>query len=164
MKIKHYLWVFSIIGGMIAFISVLLPTTFNDTTPTLYFVWFTQIAVNIEPLEIYLLRTEVILVLVSWILMLIIVVCSILTVTLTIGYIRASLSHKTFKWMSLIGAVLNIASPLFWIFMIESFYNEAGYNHWVLTGGGYTPFLGIIFPFIAAGLILLGSFSIKRES
>lgn len=164
MKIRHNLWVFSIIGGIIAFISVLFPTSFNDTSPTLYFVWITQIYVDVEPLEIGLLRTFVDLVLVSWILMLTIVVSSIITITLTIVYVRASLSLKTFKWMSIVGAFLNIAAPLFWIFMMEAFYNANGHNHWVFTGGGYSPFLGIILPFIGAGLILIGSFSKERDS
>jgi len=164
MKISHNLWVFSIIGGVIAFISVLLPTSFNDSSSFLYYVWITQIGVDVEPFAIYLLRTDVILVLVSWILMLIIVVSSIITIILTIVYVRASLSLKTFKWMSIVGALLIIAAPLFWIFMMESFYNSYGYNHWVLTGGGYTPFIGIILPFIGAGLILIGSFSKKREN
>ena len=164
MRIRQNLWLFCIIGGIIAFISVIFPTSFNDTTPTLYFVWITQIGVDLEPLDIYLLRTDVMLVLNSWILMLTIVISSIITITLTIVYIRSSLSLRTFKWMSIVGALLNMASPLFWIFMMESFYNIYGYNHWVFTGGGYTPFLGIILPFIGAGLILLGVFSTERDS
>jgi hypothetical protein len=59
-------------------------------------------------------------------------------------------------------ALLIVASTLFWIFMMEAFYNAGGYSHWVFTGGGYTPYLGIILPFIGAGLIGLGSFSSKR--
>ncbi|TFG10933.1 MAG: hypothetical protein EU535_07945 [Promethearchaeota archaeon] len=89
---------------------------------------------------------------------------SILTITLNFVYIRASLSLKTFKWMGIVGALLNIVSPLFWIFMMESFYNEAGYNHWVFTGGGYSPFLGLLLPFIAAGLMLIGAFMNQRDS
>ena len=164
MKISYYLWIFSIIGGLLSFISVLLPTTFNDTSSTLYFVWITQIGVDADPIDIYLLRTDVILVMVSFILMLIIVVGSLITITLTVVYIRASLSQKTFRWGSMIMTVLIIASTLFWIFMMESFYNIHGYNHWVFTGGGYSPFLGIIFPFIGASLILIGSFSQKRDT
>jgi hypothetical protein len=163
LRIRYYFWVFSILGGILSFISVLIPTSFNDTTPTLYYVWMTQIGVDAEPLAIYLLRTDVILVLVSWILMLIIITSSIITITLTIVHIRNSLSFKKLRWTSLVMALLIVASTLFWIFMMEFFYNSSGYNHWILTGGGYTPFLGIILPFIGAGLIGLGFFSKNRE-
>ena len=163
MKIRHFLWIFSILGGIFSFISVLIPTSYNDTTSTLYYVWITQIGVDAEPLAIYLLRTDVILVLVSWMLMLIIVTSSIITITLTIVHVRNSLSFKKLRWTSLVMALLIVASTLFWIFMMEAFYNSYGYNHWVLTGGGYTPFLGIILPFIGAGLIVLGFFQ-KKEN
>lgn len=159
MRIRDYLWIFSILGGLLSFISVLVPTSFNDTTSTLYFVWITQIGVDVEPMTIYLLRTDVILVSVSWLLMLIIVTSSFITITLTIVHIRNSLSFKKLRWTNLIMALLIVASTSFWIFMMEDFYNSSGYNHWVLTGGGYTPFLGIILPFIGAGLIGLGFFS-----
>ena len=161
MKIRHFLWIFSILGGILSFISVLIPTSFNDRTSTLYYVWITQIGVDIEPLAIYLLRTDVILVMASWILMLIIITSSIITITLTIVYIRNSLNLKKLRWIGVVMALSIVAATLFWIFMMEVFYNEAGYNHWVFTGGGYTPYLGIILPFIGAGLIGLGSFSSK---
>jgi len=46
--------------------------------------------------------------------------------------------------------------------MMESFYNAYGYNHWVFTGGGYTPFFGVIGPFIGAIFIILGFF-VRRD-
>lgn len=164
MIIRHYLWIFSLLGGILSYIAVLIPTSFNDTTSTLYYVWITQIGVDIESLAIYLLRTDVTLVMVSWILMLIILTSSIITITLTIAQIRTSVSIKRLKWINFIIALLIIASALFWIFMMEAFYNSAGYHHWIFTGGGYTPYWGIILPFIGAGLIVLGSFSKKREN
>ena len=51
-----------------------------------------------------------------------------------------------------------IACTLWWIIMMELFYNEAGFNHWITTGGGYKPFFGVIGPFIGAALIVLGTF------
>ncbi len=55
-----------------------------------------------------------------------------------------------------------IAATLWWIVMMEFFYNEYGYNHWITTGGGYKPSFGVIGPFIGAALIVLGAFS-RRE-
>jgi hypothetical protein len=162
MKIRHFIWIISLLGGILSFISVLIPTSFNDTTSTLYYVWITQIGVDVEPLAIYLLRTDVTLVMVSWILMLIILTSSIVTITLTIAQIHTSLNFKRLRWIYIVIALLIIASTLFWIYMMEAFYNSAGYHHWVLTGGGYTPYWGIILPFIGAGLIGLGFFS-KRK-
>jgi len=43
--------------------------------------------------------------------------------------------------------------------MMESYYNLYGYNHWVTTGGGYSPFFGVIGPFIGAALLVVGSFA-----
>ena len=159
MNFRKYLWIFNIIGGILSVISVLTPTSFNDTTPTLYFVWMTQIGVDIDPLSIYLLRTDMLLVLVSWILFLIIASCSLITVTLSSVYIRASLNLKKLRWKLIISAVLIIASTLFWIFMMEAFYNTYGYNHWITIGGGYSPYFGVIGPFIGAILLIIGSFS-----
>ena len=44
------------------------PTSYNDETATLYFVWMTQIGVDVEPVAIYLLRTDLTLVIISTIL------------------------------------------------------------------------------------------------
>ena len=43
MNFRKYLWIFSIIGGLLSIISIMTPTSYNDTTPTLYYVWMTQI-------------------------------------------------------------------------------------------------------------------------
>lgn len=59
MKIRNYLWIFNIVGGLITLIAILTPTSYNDTGPTLYFVWMNQIGIDVEPLAIYLLRTHV---------------------------------------------------------------------------------------------------------
>jgi hypothetical protein len=159
MNFKNYLWIFNIIGATLSIISVFSPTSFNDTTPTLYYVWMTQIGVDVDPLSIYLLRTDILLVLISWILFLIILSSSLITLTLSSVYIRTSLNLKKLRWKLLISATLIIASTIFWIFMMEGFYNSYGYNHWITTGGGYSPYFGVIGPFIGASLIIIGSFS-----
>jgi len=148
--------------GIIILISILTPTSFNDTTPTLYFVWMTQIGVDADPLAIYLLRTDVMLVTISTILALIIFSSALMTITLTSICIRNSLPYKKLRWKMVILAILVIISTLFWIIMMELFYNEYGYNHWIATGGGYTPFFGVIGPFIGDPFIILGLF-VRRE-
>lgn len=162
MKIRKYLWIFYIIGGILTIISILTPTSFNDTTPTLYYVWITQIGVDVNPPAIYLLRTDIPLVITSTILALVIFSCSLMAITITTIYIRASLNFKKLAWKMIILAGLIVACTLYWIIMMESFYNAYGYNHWVMNGGGYSPYFGVIGPFIGAGLIILGVFT-KRE-
>ena len=162
MKVRNYLWILNLIGGVIIIISILTPTSYNDTNPTTYVVWMTQIGVDVEPLIIYLLRTHVGLVATSTMLALIIFSSALMAITLTTIYIRASLSFKKLRWKTIILSLLVIVSTLIWIIMMELFYNESGYNHWVANGGGYSPFFGVIGPFIGAGLIVLGSF-VRRE-
>ena len=162
MKIRKYLWVLNLIGGLIIMISILTPTSYNDTNPTLYFVWMTQIGVDVEPLVIYLLRTDLMLVTISTILALIIFSSGLMTITLTSIYLRASLPFKKLKWKMILLAILVIVSALFWIIMMESFYNTYGFNHWSFTGGGYSPSYGVILPFIGAAFLVVGSF-IRRE-
>ena len=159
MNFRKYLWIFSIIGGLLSIISIMTPTSYNDTTSTLYYVWMTQIGVDIDPVAIYLLRQDLTLVLISWILVFIIFSSSLVAITLTSVYIRASLSLKRLNWKLLIMAGLIISSTLFWIFMMESFYNSYGFHHWITTGGGYSPYFGIIGPFIGAFLIVIGAFA-----
>jgi len=158
MKIGKYLWILNLIGGIIILISVLTPTSYNDTTPTLYFVWMTQIGID-EPLTIFLLRTDLMLVAISTILALIIFSSALMAITFTSIYLRASLPFNKLQWKMIILAILVVISTLFWIIMMESFYNEAGYNHWTATGGGYSPFFGVIGPFIGATFLVVGSFS-----
>ena len=162
MKIRKYLWILNLIGGIIILISVLAPASYNDTTPTLYYVWMTQIGVDADPLAIYLLRTDLMLVTISTILALIIFSSALLTITLTSIYLRASLPFKKLRWKMIVLALLVIVSTLFWIIMMESFYNIYGYNHWIATGGGYIPFFGVVGPFIGAVFLILGSF-VRRE-
>ena len=162
MKIRKYLWILNLVGGIIIVISILTPTSYNDTTSTFYYVWMTQIGVDVEPLAIYLLRTDLTLVTISTILALIIFSSALMTITITSIYLRASLPYKKLRWKTIILAILVIASTLFWIIMMELFYNEAGYNHWIANGGGYTPFFGVIGPFIGAAFIVIGSF-VRRE-
>ena len=162
MKIRKYLWILNLVGGIIILISILTPTSYNDVTPTLYFVWMTQIVVDVDPLAIYLLRTDLMLVTISTVLALFIFSSALMVITLTSIYLRASLPFKKLQWKMIILAILVIISTLFWIIMMESFYNEYGFSHWIATGGGYTPFLGVIGPFIGSTLILLGSF-VRRE-
>ena len=139
-----------------------MPTSFNDVTPTLYFIWMTQIGVDIDPLAIYLLRTDLTLVVISTLLALIIFSCSLMTILLTSIYLRNSLPFRKLQWKMIILALLVSISTLTWIIMMELFYNEAGYNHWITTGGGYSPYFGVIGPFIGAALVVLGSF-VRRE-
>ena len=162
MKIRKYLWILNLIGGIIILISIMTPTSYNDTTPTLYYVWMTQIGLDVEPFAIFLLRTDLMLVTISTILALIIFSSALMTITLTSIYLRASLPYKKLQWKMLVLAILVIASTLFWIIMMESFYNEYGFNHWSATGGGYSPFFGVIGPFVGAVFIVLGSF-VRRE-
>lgn len=162
MKIRKYLWILNLIGGIIVLISILTPTSYNDVNLTLYFVWMTQIAIDIEPLAIYLLRTDLLLVAISTVLALIIFSSALMAITLISIYLRASLPFNKLRWKMTILAVLVIISTLFWIIMMELFYNFYGYNHWITTGGGYTPFFGVIGPFIGAAFILVGFF-IRRE-
>ncbi len=56
MKIRNYLWILNIAGAILIIISIMTPTSYNDQTATLYFVWMTQIAIDVEPFAIYLLR------------------------------------------------------------------------------------------------------------
>ena len=92
MKIRNYLWIFNIIGAILIIISIMTPTSYNEETATLHFVWMTQIAVDVEPLAIYLQRTDLTLVIVSWILVLIIFTSSLIAIILNITYIKASRS------------------------------------------------------------------------
>ena len=128
MKIRKYLWVLNLIGGLIIMISILTPTSYNDTNPTLYFVWMTQIGVDVEPLAIYLLRTDLMLVTISTILALIIFSSGLITITLTSIYLRASIPFKKLKWNMILLAILVIVTALFWIIMMESFYNTYGFT------------------------------------
>jgi len=162
MKIRKYLWLLNLIGSIIILISIFTPTSYNDTTPTLYYIWMIQIGVDVDPLAIYLLRTDLMLVTISTILAIIIFSSGLMVITLTSIYLRASLPFNKLRWKAIILAMLVIISTLFWIIMMESFYNEAGYNHWVATGGGYSPYFGVIGPFIGAALLLIGSF-VRRE-
>ena len=162
MKIRKYLWILNLVGGLIILFSVFTPTSYNDTTPTLYYVWMNQIGLDVDPLAIYLLRTDVMLVTISTILALILFSSSLLSITLTSASLRNSLPFKKLQWKMVILALLTIASTLFWIIMMESFYNLSGYNHWSTTGGGYSPFFGVIGSFIGAAFLLVGSFA-RRE-
>ena len=159
MKFKKYLWILSLIGGIITIVSILTPTSFNDTSSPLYFVWMNQIGVDVEPLEIYLLRTDLMLVTISTLLALIIFSSGLLTISFTIIYLKNSLPFKKLQWKMVVFAVLVIVSTLVWIFMMELSYNVHGYNHWTIAGGGYSPFFGVIGPFIGAILIIVGSFA-----
>ncbi|MFX0033390.1 MAG: hypothetical protein ACFE8E_10650 [Candidatus Hodarchaeota archaeon] len=162
MKIREYLWILNIIGSLIILISVLTPTSYNDGPP-LYYVWMTQISVDTDPLAIYLLRTDLLLVAISTFLALIIFSNGLIAITLTTIYLRNSLNLKKLRWKLIVSAGLVIAFTLAWIIMMESFYNIYGYNHWSFTGGGYKPCFGVIGPFIGAVLIVFGSFA-RRKS
>ena len=82
--------------------------------------------------------------------------------TLTITYIRSSINFKKLRWKMIVIAGIVIFSTLFWIIMMELFYNSAGYNHWIYSGGGYSPYFGVIGPFVGAALIIIGTFT-RRE-
>ena len=121
-----------------------------------------QIGIDVDPLDIYLLRTDVLLVTVSVILALTIFSSSLIVITLTSTYIRATLNLKKLRWKIFLIAGLIIGATLYWIIMMELFYNSSGYNHWIFTGGGYSPYFGVIGPFIGASLIIIGAFA-KRD-
>ncbi|MFX0073810.1 MAG: hypothetical protein ACFE96_00095 [Candidatus Hermodarchaeota archaeon] len=162
MKIRKNLWILNIIGGIITLFAILTPTSYNDTGPILYIVWMNQIGVDVEPLAIYLLRTDVTLVLVSTILALIIFSSALIVIVITFIYLRASLSFRKLQWKAIVLTLLVIVSTITWIVMMELFYNRFGANHWTFTGGGYSPYFGVIGPFIGAVLIILGSF-VRRK-
>jgi len=158
MKIRNYLGILYIVGAILVIISIITPTSYNDETASVYFVWMTQISVDVEPVAISLLRTDLALVITSTILTLIIFSSSLIAIILYIIYVRASLDYNKLRWKMIIIAGIIIACTLWWIIMMELFYNEAGFNHWITTGGGYKPFFGVIGPFIGAALIVLGTF------
>lgn len=159
MRIRNYLWILSISGAILIIISILTPTSYNDTTPTLYYVWMTQVAIEVQPFDIYVLRTDLTLDLVSWVLFLTIFSSALIALTLDITYVRNSLNFKKLRWKMILIAGLVIVSTLYWIFMMEFFYNASGFHHWIYTGGGYTPYFGVIGPFIGATLLIIGAFT-----
>jgi hypothetical protein len=162
MKIRNYLWTLYIVGAAIILIAIMTPTSYNDTASPLYYVWMTQIGIDVEPFDIYVLRTDLTLVLVSWTLLLAIFSSALVAMTLTITFIRASIDFKKLRWKMIVIAGIVSFSTLFWIIMMELFYNSAGYNHWINFGGGYSPYFGVIGPFIGAALIIIGTFT-RRE-
>ncbi|MFX0021857.1 MAG: hypothetical protein ACFE9S_05990 [Candidatus Hermodarchaeota archaeon] len=162
MKIRNHLWTLYIVGAVIIIIAIMTPTSYNDTGSPLYYVWMTQIGIDVDPFDIYVLRTDLTLVLVSWTLLLVIFSSALVAMTLTITYARTSLNFKKLRWKMIIIAGIAIFSTLFWIIMMELFYNSAGFNHWSYLGGGYSPHFGVIGPFIGAALIIIGAFT-RRE-
>lgn len=162
MKIRNYLWILNIVGAILIIISILTPTSYNDEGSSVYYIWINQISVNLDTEAIYLLRKDIPLVFYSTILALIIFSGALIAITLTITYIRTSLDYKKLRWKMIIIAGIVISSTLWWILMMEFFYNEAGYNHWVVSGGSHKPYFGVIGPFIGASLMMLGSLW-KRE-
>jgi len=112
-KIRKYLWILYFIGGIIVIISILTPTSYNDSSPTLYFVWMNQIGVDVDPIAIYLLRTDLMLVTISTILAISIFSSALLTITLTSIYLRNSLSIRKLRWKMIILGGLVISSTLF---------------------------------------------------
>ena len=88
MKIRNYLWILNIVGALLVIISIMTPTSYNDETATTYFVWSAQIGVDVEPVAIFLLRTDLTLVIISTLLALAIFSSSLIAITLTITYNR----------------------------------------------------------------------------
>jgi hypothetical protein len=86
----------------------------------------------------------------------------VVAMTLTITYYRASMNFKKLRWKMVIIAGIIIFSTLFWIIMMELSYNSASFNHWSYLGGEYSPYFGVIGPFIGAALIIIGTFT-RRE-
>ncbi len=159
MKIQKYFWTLNIIGAIIILISILTPTSYNDGALSFYYVWMIQLAVVVSPLNISLIRPDITLIMVSVILTLIIFSCGVIAITLTSTYIRTSLDFKKLRWKMLLMAGLVVAATLYWIIMMESYYNSYGYNHWIASGGEYSPYFGVIGPFIGAALIGFGAFT-----
>jgi len=110
MKIEKSFWILNIVGGLIIFFSIFTPTSYNDTTPTLYYIWMNQIGADVDPLDIYLLRTDVMLVTISTILTVVIFSSALLSITLTSISLRNSLPFKKLQWKMIILALLTIAS------------------------------------------------------
>ena len=110
MKIRKYLWILNLIGGLVILLSFFTPTSYNNTNPTFYYVWMNQIGADVDPLDIYLLRTDVMLVTISTILTVVIFSSALLSITLTSISLRNSLPFKKLQWKMIILALLTIAS------------------------------------------------------
>jgi hypothetical protein len=41
MNIRKYLWILCVIGALLSIISIMTPTSYNDTATPLYYVWMT---------------------------------------------------------------------------------------------------------------------------
>ena len=158
---KRNPWLLPIIGGLIALISLFTPTTYNYRSGVqLYYVWMNQLAIDIWPNLItpYLLRTDLSLVILSISLSVIIFVSTIVLITSTNIFRKTSRSYQKLKWVWLLLAILIIGSTLIWIIYMEIFYNISGASHWQ----NYRPHFGVIGPFIGAGLIIIGTFLVKK--
>ncbi|MFX1378236.1 MAG: hypothetical protein ACFFA4_04010 [Promethearchaeota archaeon] len=155
---KRNVKVLPIIGGFLAIISILMPTSFHTEIGNTYFVWINQLYLRIDPtpIAIGLLRTDLTLVIFSITFGLIIVSSSVTIITATLLCKKFSkiLSENKKIWITV--ALLIAISTLSWIIMMEVFYMIYGYNHWITSGGGYIPYFGVIGPFIGTIIIIIG--------
>lgn len=150
---KKSLWVFPIIGAIIALISLFTPVTTWNHSGRFAIQWMFQLGLELEPSIIFgLWRTDPDLLSLSIILSVIIFASSISIITLTVIYKRTSIGYQKIKWLWFLCTVLIIISTLAWIIMMELFYNDAGYSHWE----SYTPNFGVIGPFIGSAIIIIG--------
>jgi hypothetical protein len=148
---------FPIIGGFLAIIALFFPTSFHSEPGYTYYIWISQIYLDVEPtLEIGLLRTDLTLVVFSTIFSVIIYTSAIISMILPIIYRRQPIIPKGYKRNAIILAILIALSTLAWIIMMEIFYRINGYPHWSIGGGGYTPHFGVIGQFIGSVLIVMG--------
>jgi len=147
-----------IIGGFLALISIMMPTSFHTEVGNTYFVWINQMYLELDPtpFAIGLLRLDLTLVIFSIFFGLVIVSSSIIIITAAILYRKFSKFLKENKRIWLTIASLSAIATLAWIIMMEIFYMNAGFNYWVTFGGGYIPHFGVIGPFIGMGLMIIG--------
>lgn len=146
-------------GGIIALISVFTPATTWNPSGSLAIQWMVQLGLTLEPfIEFGLWRTSSGLISLSLLLSGIIIICSIVTIILTIIYKITSKNYNKVKWAQLSLAILITFSTLAWIIMMELFYNSQGYSHWQ----SYDPNFGVIGPFIGSGLIIISFFLRKN--
>ncbi len=158
--------ILSIIGGILTIFAILTPTSFHTEPGNTYFVWITQLYLETDPgpLVIGLLRTDLMLVIISFIFAAIIFSSAIISITTSLIYRKVSVETKGKRRNMLILATLIAISTLAWIIMMEVFYRINGFPHWSLGGGGYIPHFGVIGPFIGTGFLIFGVLLDKDRS
>jgi len=155
---KKNAWLFTIIGSLIALISLFTPAATWNREENFAIIWMFQLGLRLEPyIEFSLWRTELWLLTLSIALSAIIFISIITLIILTVIFKRTSRSFQKLKWGCLLLAIIITLSTLVWIIVMEILYISHGINHWSVYGGNYSPSFGVIGPFIGSALIIVGS-------